>query len=614
MDAFRASTRTFTIIVLAILLMLAMGCQRQRHPLNVVIIGVDTLRPDHLGCYGYERETSPAIDRLAAGGVVFENVYSQSPWTLPSFATIFTSLYPMQHGASDPNTKLRTEHPTLPMMLLKRGYSTAAIINAPFLSPEYRLDRGFEYYHYRGPFAGRVASGTTTDALAWIDKHIDEPFFIFVHYFDPHIPYAPPEPYDRAFFPDYDGDLSCPFSLSLALRPRITTFSLNLQGPAHTASRKTMSTLSPDDWDYIRALYDGEIAFTDEAVGALLDGLDERGLRDNTLIFFLSDHGEEFYEHEGFEHGHTLYDEVIKVPLIISLPGHVPENIRVAEHVRLIDVAPTVLDYLDVEPSTHLEGASIKPLISGDGSAVAAEGSLLPPGITYSESMLYGTERKCVLAYPWKYIYDTVTAERMLFNLTADAEEKDNIADAEPDALKPVEELLVKTMFSGSETWFIEISGGGQEHTFDFQARSRSKNMHLVRAFDSEGRMLDAGSIAQMDVSPAGIAVTGLKLSTNLTIAFKLRDRKEEIHFDLALDGDTVIEPVYLGQDLVNPASMPFTVSRQKDQRLPPGTPEDRPEGPYFLIWRSSGGPGEETTFELSEDIEKELRSVGYLQ
>lgn len=614
MEVFRAGMRTAIIISLPILLTLVMGCQRQGHQMNVVIIGVDTLRPDHLGCYGYGRETSPAIDRLAARGVLFDNVYSQSPWTLPSFATVFTSLYPMQHGAFTPVKKLRADLTTLPMMLLKRGYSTAAIVNAPFLSPEYRLDRGFEYYDYRGPFAERVASGTTTNALAWIDKHIGEPFLIFVHYFDPHMPYAPPEPYDTMFYPDYKGDLSCPFFMDLGRRRPIAAFPIGLLRSVDTKHARTMSSLSTEDWNYIRALYDGEIAFTDEAVGKLLDGLDERGLTDNTLIIFLSDHGEEFYEHEGFEHGHTLYDEVIKVPLIVSLPGQVPENVRVAEHVRLIDIAPTVLDYLGVEPSGYFEGASIKPLIDGNGSVAAPEGSLLPPGVSYSESMLYGTERKCVMAYPWKYIYDTATAEQVLFNLIADSEEKENIAEAEPEALKPVEELLVKTALAVSETWYIEISGGGQEHVFDLQARSQSGNIYLARAFDSRGRILEAGSIPQMEVSSAGITVTGLKLSTNVTIAFKIKDQKAGTHFDLRLDGNKVIEPVHLGQSLANPTSMPFTISQRKGQRLQPGKPEDWPEGPYFLIWSSGRWLGEGTTFELSEDIESELRSVGYLQ
>ena len=244
----------------ALLLAITAGCERRSQPLNVVIIGVDTLRPDHLGCYGYDRDASPGIDKFATQGVLFENVISHSPWTLPSFASIFTSLYPAQHGASALNSQLRTDHPTLAMMLLKKGYSTAAIINAPFLRPEFKAGPGLRVYDYRPPFADRLADGTTADALAWIDGHTGEPFFVFVHYFDPHLPYQPPAPYDTRFAPGYTGDLTASFDINLFPRARATNF-------------ETMKAVPAEDWDYIRALYDGEIAFTDRAVGELLPAL-----------------------------------------------------------------------------------------------------------------------------------------------------------------------------------------------------------------------------------------------------------------------------------------------------------------------------------------------------
>ena len=596
--------RSALAIAAVLLLALTAGCERETPRLNVLIIGVDTLCPDHLGCYGYGRGTSPEIDALASRGVLFENVISHSPWTLPSFATVFTSLYPTQHGASALNSQLRTDHPTLAMMLLKRGYSTAAIINAPFLRPEFKLDRGFEFYDYKPPFADRLADGTTTDALAWIDGHMGEPFFMFVHYFDPHLPYRPPPPYDTRFYPDYAGDLTASFDLNLFPRARATNF-------------ETMKSLTAEDWDYIRALYDGEIAFTDRAVGRLIAGLDERGLTDNTLIVFLSDHGEEFFEHQGFEHGHTLYDELIKVPLIVSLPGRVPERARVTEHARLVDIAPTILDFLGIDCADHLEGVSLKPMIDGGETCGGGRG-LLPAGIGFSESMLYGTERKCVVAYPWKCIYDIVSGEHLLFNLNADPDENENLADTNPEALGAVRELLAKTVFGISETWYIELAGGGEEHVFDLKINSRAGpktgSVYIARAFDSEGHMLEIASLGGSGFSSGGISVRGLKLSGKVTLAFKVEPERTPLKVDLRLDGEATADVIYLGTAMDSPSSVPFTIDRRKGESVPAGLPGERREGPYFLIWRSGKSLGEPTVFELGETIENELRSVGYLQ
>jgi len=581
------------------------GCSRGSQPLNVVIIGIDTLRPDHLGCYGYGRDTSPEIDSLAARGALFENVTSQAPWTLPSFATIFTSLYPSQHGASALNTHLRTDHPTLAMMLLKRGYSTAAIVNAPFLRPEFKLDRGFEYYDYKPPFAGRVADGTTADALAWIDEHIDEPFFIFVHYFDPHLPYGAPPPYDRQFCPDYAGSLPLPFDISVFPRARATNF-------------ESMKSVSEEDWEYIRALYDGEIRFADHAVGRLLAGLEERHLADRTLIILLGDHGEEFFEHGGFEHGHSLYNEVIKVPLIVAPPRTVAGPSRVTAHVRLTDVTPTFLDFLGIQPAAHLEGASLKPLITGDGEARAPEGSLLPAGVGYSESLLYGTERKSVTAYPWKYTYEVTSGRGTLVDLRTDPAEAEDVAGANPEALRALEELLVKTVFGVSESWYIEISGAGEQHSFDISvdalADKRAGSIYISRMFDRDGRMMDAGPIGAAGYATHTISASDLRLSSNATIAFKVDPENTPLRIDVRLDGGTAIESIYLGTGMEHPPTMPFTVRRRRGVRLDTGAPAGRPDGPYILIWRSGRAIGDATAFDLGESMRSELRSVGYLQ
>lgn len=199
------------------------------------------------------------------------------------------------------------------------------------------------------------------------------------------------------------------------------------------------------DWNHIRALYNGEMAFTDKAVGQLLDGLSVRGLKENTLVVFLSDHG------------HTLFDELTRVPLVFSLPGVLPSSVTVGDQVRLLDVLPTVLDLMGIKQESYLEGVSLKPLLAGDGCRAESKTALLSGKFAYFESVLYGSEKKAVTAYPWKLIYDTVTGDRMLYNLAHDPAEQRNVAESLPEAGKVLDEVLCKTVCGISETWYVEL-------------------------------------------------------------------------------------------------------------------------------------------------------------
>lgn len=589
---------------------LSCGTQDDR-PLNVMIIGVDTLRPDHLGCYGYHRDTSPNTDRLAREGVLFEDAVSQSPWTLPSFATLFTSLYPSQHGAGfleqgagTYGRRMQTAFPSLAMMLLKRGYTTGAIVNAPALAPEFGVDKGFEVYDTTPRWDRRIADGTTIDALAWLDLNKDGPFLVFVHYFDPHLTYEPPAPYDTLFDPGYGGRIGPSFDRETYMEMKDVLSREN--DPEARA-----------DWDHIRALYDGEIAFTDKAIGDLMAGLEDLGLKDNTLIIYLSDHGEEFFEHQGFEHGHTLFDELIKVPLIFSLPGVIRENVRVSQQVRLIDVMPTILDIVGITPRTHLEGASLKPLIKGEGSIAESKTSLLPARFAYSESMLYGTEKKSITAYPWKLIYDTVTEEEMLFNLAHDPSEHNDLIATESEAGSLLEDMIFATMFSLSETWFVELSGGTQGHTFDLllnvQRRPTAGSIKTCKVLDAEGHVTANDRLAFKELSSKTVELEGQELAGTVRLALQIDPTRIPVEFHLKIDGEPATERTFLGEHLSAPGGMPFV---EKATRRAPskGRPGSRPEPPYVLIWHAGGELEAETPVRLSEETKDKLRALGYIQ
>lgn len=601
-------------VVLLGSLCLSVSCGKEHKRLNLMIIGVDTLRRDHLGCYGYERQTSPNIDRLATGGVLFEDVASQSPWTLPSFATIFTSLYPTQHGAGflelgagEFGNRMRTAFPPLAMILLKHGYSTGGIINAPTLAPEFGVDRGFEYYDMTPRWDLREADAVTEDALTWLDANMGDPFFIFVHYFDPHVTYEPPAPYDTIFDPDYSGRLGSTFGRNTYIRMQDE---LSIEGDPSAEA----------DWDHIRALYDGEIAFTDVAIGRLLEGLEERGLRENTLIVLLSDHGEEFFDHKGFEHGHTLYDELIKLPLMFSLPGVIPEDVRVSRQVRLLDVLPTILDIMDITQAPHMEGSSLRPLMMGESDVVDASAAMLPQRFAYSESMLYGTEKKSVTAYPWKLVYDTVSGEQMLFNLAHDPGEHENLLEQQSETHRVFEEVLIKTLSRLSEVWYVEFDGGGGGHTFDIQislpVRPISDSFKMYWFFDSEGRLLDSDRLAFEETNTRAkrfFSLEGIELKDKLTLVMKVARKPVPVTFDLRIDGEPAMEETFIGATLSSAEAMPFSMKAKRGSTAN-GAPASRPAPPYIVVWHSGAEYGIDTPVKLGEDTERQLRSLGYIQ
>jgi arylsulfatase A-like enzyme len=286
------------------------GCSsEQRH--SVLFICVDTLRPDRLGYAGNQRDTSPTIDGLAADGVVFENTYSVSGWTLPSMATMFTGRYPRDHGATDFHWAVDAALPTLAGILRREGYDTRAYVSHVILKPQYGLADGFKSYDYSvlnvgHPHDVATAEQLTNKVIGDLSS-IEKPFFIWVHYFDPHFAYLPHGPW--ASFGDTDIDR-----------------------------------------------YDQEIAHTDYQIGRLLDALERRGLDDNTIVIFNSDHGEEFGEHEGKFH-YTLYEEVLRTPLVIKAPFLEPQKISAV--VEQIDFLPTVLGMLDLEASGEFPGRDV---------------------------------------------------------------------------------------------------------------------------------------------------------------------------------------------------------------------------------------------------------------
>jgi arylsulfatase A-like enzyme len=290
------------------------GCSREDRPPNVLLICMDTLRHDRVGYIGYPRPTSPLVDRLAAEGVVFTTAYSTSGWTLPSMATILTGEYPKDHGATDFHLSIDPRLPTLASILRDRGYDTRAFTSNLLLTSKYGFAAGFNRFNdsvlQLGPAHDTATAADISDlAIGDLDR-LEEPFFMWVHYFDPHYKYLPHAPW--ASFGDSDSDR-----------------------------------------------YDQEIAHADRHIGRLLDELAARGMEERTIVIFTSDHGEEFGEHGG-EYHRTTHEEVVRVPLVIAAPSLEPgESEVIAEQ---IDFLPTILAMLGMEGA--IEGLPGKDLFA----------------------------------------------------------------------------------------------------------------------------------------------------------------------------------------------------------------------------------------------------------
>jgi arylsulfatase A-like enzyme len=334
--------------------------------LNVVLISIDTLRVDHLGIYGYARNTTPYLDRFFADAAVLTHVYAQSPWTLPSHVSMMTGQYPSTHGVrygadQTPGTIYPMPEATVTVAEILRdaGFATAAFTGGSFLSRRYAFDQGFERYD-----ATRSArmNEAAERALGWLARRGSRPFFLFLHGFDVH-GYQPMQIFEDLDDGGYAGPLRGRRDLAARAGPD------GLDSP------------TPEDVAYLAHLYDNELRGTDRSLGRFLEALDEAGLLESTAILLTADHGEEFMEHGRTGHGFSLVQALLRVPLLIRLPDRRGAQ-RIAEPVQTIDIAPTILDLAGVAPSegASMQGASLLPLLRGEpreGGALLSEAEAL---------------------------------------------------------------------------------------------------------------------------------------------------------------------------------------------------------------------------------------------
>ena len=386
---------------------------------NVLVWVVDTLRPDHLSVYGYERQTSPRLEELADQGVVFENARAPSPWTKPSTASLLTGVCPKKHGAVGYYGRLEGP-PLLSTHLQARGYQTVAFSANPWVHPRWGFGSGFTMFNTKHQeLYNKSASAVVRALLAYLREDASEPFFCYVHILDPHDAYAPPPPFDTMWGKRL---------------PQRAVMGRHLHEPPSAVIE-----------DLIRG-YDGEIAFADEQFGVVLDELRERGLYDDTLVVFTSDHGEEFFEHGLGGHGRTLHEELIRIPLVVKFPGAARAGRRIDGRVNLMDIPPTVLSWAagGAAPG-NFDGTDLLQTVDGGAELMGEERSLflqtdhtIGAARTPERSILNG-----VLHGPYKYIEQrSPIARRMLFNLTDDPAETTDLLRDEPNVAEELASML----------------------------------------------------------------------------------------------------------------------------------------------------------------------------
>ena len=364
-------------------------------PLNLIVVSLDTLRADRLGCYGYARDTSPAIDRLAAGSVRFEHAYAESSWTIPSHFTLLTGLLPGTHGVTRPDRRPGADVRLLPELLREHGYYTFALTDGGWMSREQGFARGFDSFHARRDKILDDRRGgfeaTLEDAREFVRfRHGQGPFFGLLHTYDVHCPYDPPEPYRSMFVTpgreELDADGKC------------------------GATAFNRMDLSPSQAAYLSDRYDGGVRWVDDMLAGFLDFLEEQGVLDDTVVVVLSDHGEEFLEHGAIGHERTLHVEALHVPLIVRAPGLAPRVVDTP--VGLVDVLPTVLELLGLPPAEDLDGRSLVPLLRGGDGAGFPEHRLA--------ELSWLADLECLVGPEEHLIVDRASGAELYYDLARD--------------------------------------------------------------------------------------------------------------------------------------------------------------------------------------------------
>lgn len=404
---------------------------------NVILVSFDALQARHVHSLGYPKNITPTIDRMAEQGYNFKQAISASSWTVPASMTWFTGNYPSQHKVLNKfavynetdkilsNLKeLSPDIITLAEVLKQNGYITGGFTGDAGVSGVFGYNQGFDVYIDDLKFGGQDYS--IPFALDWIKENKDSKFFMFLHGYDVHGQHVPEGGFDYRYV---DFNYTGPFNGSAEQQAALREGGLE----------NGYVNITEEDVLFWRAIYDEKINRVDSEFARFIEGLEELGLTDNTILILTSDHGTEFYEHGRFDHGFSIYDELIHVPFIIIYPEN-PGGIEITSQVRTLDVMPTVLDMLDVPITENLtkqmEGVSLTPLMKGESLELEA--------FIETDYRHYTYKRAIRTPDGWKFILTLESGDKELYNLNEDQGEQNNIIDEEPVMAYELEQKLLK--------------------------------------------------------------------------------------------------------------------------------------------------------------------------
>jgi arylsulfatase A-like enzyme len=556
----------------------ALTTANREAPVAIIYL-VDTLRADHTTPYGYKRQTTPELAAFARDAVVFDSAIAQASWTKPSVASILTSELPGLHRAVQLRDPLDSGQVTLAEMLQVKGFATgAAIANWVIYSEGNNFEQGFDVFvglHGPGDRPSKLveAAGVVDASLAWLDARRGLPVFLYAHTMDPHVPYAAPPPFDRAFGPP-------PAEGRAAADPRT-----DYKGPP--------------DRDRLIAQYDGEIAYGDREFGRFVRELKKRGLYDRALIAFMGDHGEEFQDHGGWLHGRSVFDELVRIPLIVKFPRQRDAGRRIAQQVQSVDVLPTILENagLPVPPSPVIAGLPLQGVLTGEIPERPAVSEISHRGFV-AHGMRTGRD---------KYIRRfSPEQDELYFDLVRDPLELTNRIDEARERVRVLKASVEAAMVQSPFRYTLRVVGGG-DYALTLSTGGWIEGTQATGLGPSEGYAVEAnGRRVVLRLSP--------RPGQPREVTFGLRPIG--VHVDLS--GTRAGRPLqaadlWLGAEGAHPASVPFTLPDPEAEAIRAGVLSAPPPAgrPGVQVWLTM--TANRRVLDLDQEARERLKALGYL-
>ncbi len=546
---------------------------------SLILISLDTLRPDHLGCYGYTKYPSPTpnLDRFAANALRFSNARSQAPWTLLSHMSLMTSELPSHNGVDSYISVLPRETPTLAELLIGNGYYTAALVNNTQLGEQWGFNRGFKLWReFQGDRPAGACDAITDHALHWLATRPPGPFFLFLHYYDAHSPYFRP--------PADVQDLPQALHSAQENMQVLTAHRFPSAGP-----------LDPMELDKVKNDYDSCITWLDGAVGKLLVAAPP-----DAVVVIFSDHGEGFGEHGWFTHGGTLYDEEMRTVLLVRLPSEGQPRV-IDDPVMLMDIAPTLLHLAGATPPPNFEGQDLLPLIQGEPltDRVIPSETKMPIERSVLQSVVQG---------PWKAITSLLDGSRQLYRLP---DESRDLSDQPPEAGAALFAKL--EAWSGERDYWVLYARGSSQYEIELDPVDGKITAAIPSDISQEGSRADipeVGASSHMIWRP--LPGTQTKM-----LYVQLSDPAAALRINVMADGVAAPQALSLGAWRKSPAALPVEADLS-DQTLKPLIDQparmDR-DGVLAIRYRGGNAPSRsENVKELDEKTRERLKSLGYLR